>query len=72
MHICILLYIYVTVLYYIPASFQKINVNINVDVPFLDPLFFFFYNLRRFVKPKSRSFLRMALQLFNRIQITST
>ena len=33
MHICILLYIHVTVLYYILASFQKIkNVNVNVNV----------------------------------------
>ena len=31
MHICILLYIHVTVLYYILASFQKINVNVNVN-----------------------------------------
>ena len=30
MHICILLYIHVTVLYYSLASFQKINVNVNV------------------------------------------
>ena len=30
MHIYILLYIHVTVLYYILASFQKINVNVNV------------------------------------------
>ena len=30
MHICILLYIHVTVLYHILASFQKINVNVNV------------------------------------------
>ena len=29
MCICILLYIYVTVMYYILASFQKINVNGN-------------------------------------------
>ena len=33
MHICFLLYIHVTVLYYILASFQKINVNdVNVNV----------------------------------------
>ena len=31
MHICILLYVHVTVLYYILASFQKINVNVNVN-----------------------------------------
>ena len=31
MHICILLYIHVIVLYYILASFQKINVNVNVN-----------------------------------------
>ena len=30
MHICILLYKYLTVLYYILASFQETNVNINV------------------------------------------
>ena len=30
MHICIPLYIHITVLYYILASFQKINVNVNV------------------------------------------
>ena len=29
MHIYILLYIHVTVLYYTLASFQKINVNVN-------------------------------------------
>ena len=33
MYICILLYIHVTVLYYILASFQKINANVNVNVP---------------------------------------
>ena len=32
MHICILLYVHVTVLYYILASFQKINVNVNVFI----------------------------------------
>ena len=31
MHICIRLYVHVTVLYYILASFQKINVNVNVN-----------------------------------------
>ena len=31
MHICVLLYIHVTVLYYILASFQKINVNVNLN-----------------------------------------
>ena len=31
MHICIVLYIHVTVLYYILASFQKINVNVNIN-----------------------------------------
>ena len=30
MHICIPLYIHITVLYYILGSFQKINVNVNV------------------------------------------
>ena len=29
MHICILPYVHVTVLYYILASFQKINVNVT-------------------------------------------
>ena len=29
--ICILLYIHVTVLYYVQASFQKINVKVNVN-----------------------------------------
>ena len=32
MHICIPLYIHVTVLYYILASFQKNNVNVNINV----------------------------------------
>ena len=36
---------------------------------FLGPLFFNIFG--RFVKTKCRTFLRMALQCFNRIQITS-
>ena len=31
MHIYILLYVHVTVLYYILASFQRINVNVTTD-----------------------------------------
>ena len=37
--------------------------------PFLDPLFFKIFG--RFVKTKCRTFLRMALKCFNRIQVTS-
>ena len=51
MHICILLYIHATVLYYILASFQKINVNANVN-----PL------LVRFGKVKSLNFAVFLLE----------
>ena len=38
MHIYILVYIHVFVLYYILASFQKVNVNVNVnEQPQKDP-----------------------------------
>ena len=51
MDICILLYIHVTVLYYILASFQKINVKANVS-----PL------LVRFGKVKSLNFAVFLLE----------